>query len=119
MFIQSVPTFFLTSVGQRRIAGALSSFDARRKLSVQSFQSAGSVPVPPSATESCHGYLSLWSPDHILSARYICFRLFTQAILLAFAFAEASAGNRSPARIAMIAITTNNSISVNPSLLFF
>jgi hypothetical protein len=37
---------------------------------------------------------------------------------LALALALASAGNNNAAKIAMIAITTNNSINVNPVLLF-
>src|ERR1700760_3830295 len=43
-----------------------------------------------------------------------CFRLLTQVSRLALAFAEFRAGKSSPARIAMMAITTSNSIKVNP-----
>jgi hypothetical protein len=42
--------------------------------------------------------------------------LFTQEILRAASFALASAGNNNPASIAMIAITTRSSISVNPKI---
>src|ERR1035441_2395160 len=41
-----------------------------------------------------------------------CFRLFMQAIRLAFSFALARAGSSSAAKIAMMAITTNSSIRV-------
>ena len=45
-----------------------------------------------------------------------CFTLFRHFISVALAFALAKAGNNKPARIAMMVITTSNSISVNPAL---
>jgi hypothetical protein len=39
-----------------------------------------------------------------------------QAVCLAFDFARASAGNNSAAKMAIMAMTTNNSIKVNASL---
>src|SRR5437867_1440189 len=45
----------------------------------------------------------------------ICRRLFKQALLRAFSFAKLKAGSSRAARIAITAITTSNSISVNPS----
>src|SRR5437773_11079786 len=42
----------------------------------------------------------------------ICLRLLRQEMRLAFCLAEASAGSNSAARIAMIAMTTSNSIRV-------
>src|SRR5262245_58590268 len=42
----------------------------------------------------------------------ICFRLFTHEMRLAFSLAIESAGNSIAARMAMIAITTSNSIKV-------
>lgn len=45
-----------------------------------------------------------------------CFRLFMQTVRLAFSLALAKAGNSIAARIAMIAITTSNSIKVNALL---
>ena len=39
-----------------------------------------------------------------------------QAVCLALDFARANAGNNSAAKMAMIAMTTNNSIKVNASL---
>src|SRR5688500_6107021 len=44
--------------------------------------------------------------------KLICFMLFRQYILCPFAFAFASAGKSMPARMAMIAMTTSNSIRV-------
>src|SRR5687768_269725 len=41
-------------------------------------------------------------------------KLLIQEVALPFSFARLSAGRSIAARIAMIAITTNNSISVNP-----
>jgi hypothetical protein len=45
--------------------------------------------------------------------------LLIQLIPVALALALANAGSNMPARIAMIAITTNSSIKVNPLFLFF
>ena len=44
----------------------------------------------------------------------ICFSLFMQKICCALALACASAGRSMAARMAMMAMTTNNSINVNP-----
>src|SRR5512139_1410141 len=44
----------------------------------------------------------------------ICFRLLVQLISCAFRFADDSAGSSSAARTAMMAMTTSNSIRVNP-----
>src|SRR5687767_12371588 len=44
-----------------------------------------------------------------------CLRLLRQTVLWAFCFALLRAGRSIPARIAMIAITTSNSIRVNAS----
>ena len=43
----------------------------------------------------------------------MCFWLFTQEICLAFSLALLNAGSNMAARIAIIAITTSNSINVN------
>ena len=51
---------------------------------------------------------------YIVTATPICLQLLRQADWPALAFALANAGSSSPARIAMMAITTSNSISVNP-----
>src|SRR5579862_2673850 len=51
---------------------------------------------------------------YINPAAVICLRLLTHARSLLFCLARPSAGNNNPARIAMIAMTTSNSISVKP-----
>jgi hypothetical protein len=43
-----------------------------------------------------------------------CFRLLRQTVWSPLAFARASVGNNMLARMAMIAITTSNSIKVKP-----
>src|ERR1035438_7727217 len=48
-------------------------------------------------------------------ARPNCFKLLTQVMFWAWALALASAGKSSAAKIAMMAITTSSSISVNPA----
>ena len=53
-----------------------------------------------------------YSEMYIVTARPICLQLFRQADWPALAFALARAGNNSPASIAIMAITTSNSISV-------
>ncbi len=50
-------------------------------------------------------------------ASAICFWLLRQLVCLAFSRAFAKTGKRMAARMAMIAITTNSSISVNPFLM--
>jgi len=49
-----------------------------------------------------------------IEARTICFWLLAQAAPVAFDFALAKAGKSIPARIAMMAMTTSNSIKVKP-----
>src|SRR5437773_7066892 len=58
----------------------------------------------------------------MVKERPICFWLFMQAVRCAFALDFANAGSNSAARIAMMAMTTSNSISVNAlrgRMLFF
>ena len=50
-----------------------------------------------------------------MAANWICFRLLTHCTPLAAILAFVSAGNSMAARIAMIAMTTNSSIKVNPA----
>ena len=45
-------------------------------------------------------------------ASVICFTLFWHWMVIAFSLALARAGNNMPAKMAMIAMTTNNSIRV-------
>src|SRR5580700_4305318 len=54
------------------------------------------------------------SSAYIMMAKAICLLLLTQLVVLAWTLALASAGSKSAARMAMTAITTSNSISVNP-----
>jgi hypothetical protein len=62
------------------------------------------------------GNLSSQSWQYIINAVPICLRLDRQAVFLAFSLARLKTGKRIAARIAMIAMTTNNSINVNPFL---
>ncbi len=48
---------------------------------------------------------------------YCCFSLFKQSRRCALLLALANAGSNSDARIAIMAMTTSNSISVNPQSL--
>ncbi len=52
-------------------------------------------------------------------ARMACRMLLLQAARLDFSLADASTGNNNPARIAIIAITTSNSINVKAISFFF
>src|SRR5208283_4143353 len=58
------------------------------------------------------GYLSPLSPSQRRKAMPTCLRLLTQLMRCALRLAAASAGSRSAARMAMMAITTSSSISV-------
>ena len=51
--------------------------------------------------------------EYMSSASPVCLLLFSQLMVCARARAPFSAGSSSPARIAMIAITTSSSVSVN------
>src|ERR1051325_8812999 len=57
--------------------------------------------------------LSLKSPLYKYHARPSCLVLLKQAMLSAFDVALASAGSNNPARMAMMAMTTSGSMSVN------
>jgi hypothetical protein len=57
---------------------------------------------------------SLLSSENITKPSPNCFWLFRQLAPSALPLALAKAGNSIPAKMAMIAITTSNSISVNP-----
>ena len=52
-------------------------------------------------------------------ASEICFTLLRQDAWRAFSRARAKTGNRIAARMAMIAMTTSNSISVNPRFMVY
>src|SRR5437773_12552807 len=63
------------------------------------------------------GYWSWLSSAHVLKANPVCLRLLVQLIRCARALARASAGNNMAARMAMIAMTTNNSMRVKAPIL--
>src|SRR5438477_3946460 len=109
MNTQLVAAFFFKSTGHTRIRCAPSSLEHTRKLSVQSADPR----LPPLVKETLHGYLSPLSFAQIRNARPVCLRLFKHAIRLALALARASAGRSSPAKMAMMAITSSNSTNVN------
>src|SRR5215204_1537873 len=58
----------------------------------------------------------LLSPEYICHARANCFWLLRQEIWVAFCLARERAGRSIAAKIAMMAITTNNSMSVNAKI---
>src|SRR3954452_19018180 len=85
--------------------------------SVNQLVRKGSGPIFPGPSH--HGYLpSLFSSPHMLKEMDICLWLLTHCMFLARVFAAASAGNNIAARIAMMAITTSNSISVKANIRF-
>src|SRR5438874_1324857 len=109
---QLVAAFLVTSVGQRRMRGVPNSLEHILKLSVQSADPR----LPPFVEGTFQGYLSPLSFDHIRNPRLICFKSFTQVIRLALALAVANAGSSRPAKMAMMAMTTSNSMSVNATV---
>src|ERR1051326_4466898 len=60
------------------------------------------------------GRRSLLSSQYICQQICNCFRLFRHCVVLALALARASAGRSIAARMALMAMTTNSSIRVNP-----
>src|SRR5271166_5259985 len=64
------------------------------------------------------GSRSPLSPANNCVARPHCFRLFRHTVACAARLARLSAGSNRLARMPITAITTNNSINVNPRLLF-
>src|SRR6266404_1252483 len=84
--------------------------------------------VPPGCPAGSFGKVTSWSmpadrttlsslsPEYMNQPSCNCFKLLRQAIPCPLALALLSAGSSSAARMAMIAITTSNSISVKPSL---
>ena len=79
------------------------------------------MPPPPLHTGpsgEIYGYHSSWSARKELSAAPICRTLLAQEAVFARSFAVASAGTNSAAKVAMMVITTNNSISVKALIKF-
>src|ERR1035437_6958784 len=108
------------SAGQKRIFGVDSSFDMQRNTWYRycgpALQpeappaSLAAVVVPPPATFM--GLLPSLSIAQVRKARPTCLRLLVQLMRWAFALARARAGSNRAAKMAMMAITTNNSIRV-------
>src|SRR5258706_104735 len=69
--------------------------------------------VPPVKRLGTHGNKSPLSSEYMITARPICFSLLTQLIASALSFALLNAGSSMAARMAMMAMTTSNSIRVN------
>src|SRR5262245_1919460 len=74
------------------------------------------TPAPPTTAVKVHGYTSRSCPAYSMLARLNWRTLPRHLAASAFSFARLSAGNSKAARIAMIAMTTSNSMSVNPGL---
>src|SRR6478736_6623850 len=74
---------------------------------------SGRSQAQPAPGVTISGNLSRLSPAYIVVAMANCRRLFRHWMRRAFSLALANAGNNIAARIAMIAITTSNSMSVN------
>src|SRR2546422_2817532 len=68
---------------------------------------------PPADEGTLIGYWSPLSSAQVRKDRPICLRLLVQLMRWARALARASAGNNMAAKMAMMAMTTNNSIRVN------
>src|SRR2546426_5918167 len=112
MNTQLVATFLVTSVGQRSMRGVPNSLEHILKLSVQS----GDPRLPPLVYAIFHGYFSPLSFAQRRKPKLICLKSLTQVICFALALERANAGRRRPAKMAMMAITTSNSISVNATM---
>jgi len=70
----------------------------------------------PEGMPAVRGIMSSFSSENISMANPACFSSFRQIVDCPFCFALAKAGSNNPARMAMIAITTSNSINVKPRL---
>src|SRR6266511_695897 len=118
MCAKLVGVFRPLSLGQIRILGVLNSFDMTAKcMKLLVTVLPGVVCLnsnePPSLAGTLIGYLSPLSFAQMRNARPTCLKLFVQEIFRALSFALANAGRSKLAKIAMMAITTNSSMSVN------
>src|SRR5713226_6860934 len=105
---QRPPATLALSLLHFKMSGVLNSLAHARKSSTQK----GLPWLPPLVTETDQGNLSPLSLAQTRRPKPTCFSLLIQSRRLAFAFDLASAGRSNPARMAMIAMTTNNSMSV-------
>src|SRR5580693_7604513 len=119
----------MESDGQYKIFAVESSLDitwnAAPELWVVEAQDPPELPplaqyslAPPAEVLTPMGNLSVLSPSQTFMAVAICFWPLVQLIFWAFFLAAASAGSNMAARIAMMAITTRSSMSVNASFFF-
>src|ERR1017187_9736413 len=109
------------SAGQKRIFGVLSSLERHRNILhtpwlavcvLPTVLSPTSVEAPPEAEASDIGLFPSLSIPKVRKERPTCLRLLVQLMRCALALARARAGSNKAARMAMMAITTNNSIRV-------
>src|SRR5437899_2495149 len=105
---QRIPATFALSLLHFKMTGVLNSLEHVLKSSTQK----GLPWLPPLVTETDQGNLSPLSLAQLRRPKPPFFSLTMQSRRLAFALALASAGRSNPARMAMIAMTTNNSMSV-------
>src|ERR1051326_5492180 len=110
------------SDGQKITFGVLNSFDIDMKKSKTPRAVVGTadtvlVPTasekPPLAVDTRMGKASPLSKAQVLKDNPTCLRLLVQLIRCARALARANAGSNIAARMAIMAITTSNSINVN------
>ena len=78
------------------------------KYGMNSIHHRGELPAVP------RGIMSSFSSANICIAKPTCFRSFRQIEDCPFCLALAKTGSINPAKMAMIAITTSNSINVKP-----
>src|SRR5436190_326806 len=75
------------------------------------------LPISPFIQVATSPLSNDWLPGSLKGDfRKICFSLLRHTTARAFSFARDNAGKRRAARMAMIAITTSNSMSVKPGL---
>src|SRR3954467_12577630 len=110
---QSLRLVFPASLVQVRTFGEFNSLLMLKKFCSQRL---GVPPypglLPLSVVSVSQGNLSEWSFENMRADKPNCFKLLIQLMRWARAFALASAGRSSPARMAIMAITTNSSIRV-------
>src|SRR6266849_5157697 len=105
---QRIPATLALSLLHFKMTGVLNSLEQALKSSTQK----GLPRLPALVTETDQGNLSPLSLAQLRRPKLPFFSLTMQSRRLAFALALASAGRSNPARMAMIAMTTNNSMSV-------
>src|SRR6266850_4434131 len=102
-----------TSFGQSRIFVETNSFDTMENCRFTLALSVAFGLPPPRYCSTFHGNFPSLLSAHSRMANPICLWLLAHVIRSALAFDRLRAGNNIPARIAMMAMTTSNSINVN------